>query len=317
MIISCNDLPRVNPTGRGKHPRELLLKCDECQDEYRRPYSINFSRAERHFCTHECAYAHRKVTMYTERTCPQCDKVERVTRCEARDRKYCSQECYGKWRSEHADELGIRDVFNKPEVRARATKTIRESYKNGRAGNMLGKHHTDETKQKISEHHLLTGCLVGVRNGMCGRCHSEKSKEQMSDKHTQLFAAGIRRAYGKNGHVKGEFTSSKCTRPAFFRSSWERSFLEHLEKDAHVSKFTHEPMRIPYSFDNHKRWYVPDVLVEYLDGVKILYEIKPAQFVNSKRCLLKSEAARVYCQSHAIDDYQILTRTELEEMGAL
>lgn len=314
MILSYNDLPRTNPNGRGKPPRELIFQCDECNVEFKRPYHISHVRNEWHFCTLDCAYKHRKVTMYAERICPQCGKVDRITRAAVRNRKYCSQECYGKWRSEHADELGIRDVFNKPDIRAKAAETIRKSYKNGRVPSMLGKHHTDEAKRKMSEQLSLSGRVKGEKNGMYGRRHSTKSKEQMSNKHTQLVLSG--RKTNSIGHVHGWYSSIKMGAKYYYRSSWERAFFEYLERNMNVKAFYVEPFRIKYN-SPETRWYVPDVFVEYLNGAKILYEIKPIQFVNSKQCLLKSEAARVYCHEHGIDDYQILTRKELEDLGAL
>ena len=70
-----------------------------------------------------------------------------------------------------------------------------------------------------------------------------------------------------------------------------------------------ECLRISY-INVTKRWYVPDFFVEYTAGRKEIWEIKPKEFVDSRACQLKTEAAQKYCEQSAIDAYVILTRDD-------
>lgn len=55
----------------------------------------------------------------------------------------------------------------------------------------FGKHHSDETKKKISDSHK--GLLVGDKNGMFGKKHSKESIEKMR----KNYSGGIQKGYVK------------------------------------------------------------------------------------------------------------------------
>lgn len=52
----------------------------------------------------------------------------------------------------------------------------------GRKNPMYGKNHTEETKNKISEHHKKFGISCGTSNSMYGKKHTEKTKFKISKK---------------------------------------------------------------------------------------------------------------------------------------
>lgn len=68
----------------------------------------------------------------------------------------------------------------------------------------LGTHHTEETKKKISEHHLSTGCLKGENHPMFGKKQSEKSLKQGAETRKRLQVG----MYGKSQSDKQKKTIS-------------------------------------------------------------------------------------------------------------
>ncbi len=176
---------------------------------------------------------------------------------------------------------------------------------------MLGRKHSEESLEKMRTSH--EGKHDGPLNGMHGRNHIEEAKVKMSDAHTKLMIAG-KRGYGSNGHLNGWHTSTKGNdgQPMFYRSSWERDMMLYLDSNDDVSSYGYECVRIPYyDIDNHKRNYVPDFLVTYSDSRRVLIEIKPKQFLDNEKTVLKAEAARVYCAVNGIDTYEVLTGEDL------
>ena len=62
-----------------------------------------------------------------------------------------------------------------------------------------------------------------------------------------------------------------------YRSGWEMKLMAFLDNHPHVKKWGSEEISFPY-FDptrGHPGRYYPDFLVEFLDGRKILIEVKP------------------------------------------
>src|SRR5208282_46921 len=85
-----------------------------------------------------------------------------------------------------------------------------------------------------------------------------------------------------------------------FRSEYELTYINKLEGDSTVVKFLYEPFRIPYTFQDKERVYIPDFLVSYTSGDKELVEVKPAALVNDAMNRSKFEAARDYCKEQGI-----------------
>jgi len=212
--------------------------------------------------------------------------------------------------------------MSSPEAQEKKQRSMEKLWDDWRTGErdhpMLGKKHTNESKQKISDHHIETGCALGERNGMWGRKHTAESREKMSIGQARSYVNETRKPYGRNGHRTGKYTSAKMNVNMHYRSSWERAFMIWCDFSDEVLEFQYEPFSIVY-WDSlkHKRRYIPDFLVNYSDCRQVLYELKPKAFVNSKAALLKAAAAREHCVQNGIDCYQILTREQLEEMDVL
>jgi hypothetical protein len=121
----------------------------------------------------------------------------------------------------------------------------------------------------------------------------------MSETKSRKIAAG---EYDKSKWAKkGEFFASKAQRLIPYRSSWELRAIEMLEADPTVESFRFEPMRIPYLYgiredgSEQKRHYIPDFIVTYSDGRRVMVEVKPHCYVDTAVNRAKAEAAREYC----------------------
>lgn len=110
---------------------------------------------------------------------------------------------------------------------------------------------------------------------------------------------------------KGHYTSIKAGIQKFM-SSWELHFMELLDVDIDVKSYKSQPFSIPYFRPDTNKFhrYIPDFLVEYTDGTKVLVEIKPECFLDAELNLLKFEAGRRYAYQNKWE-FVILTEEDL------
>ncbi len=88
----------------------------------------------------------------------------------------------------------------------------------------------------------------------------------------------------------------------YYDSDQERQFMEELEKDSKVLKWTkNHGIRIPYfNLDGKLAHYVPDFLIEYADGSQEIVEIKGKHLLTNKITKLKATAAQEWCKKRGI-----------------
>jgi hypothetical protein len=110
----------------------------------------------------------------------------------------------------------------------------------------------------------------------------------------------------------GYFFSEKCQKRVFFGSSLEEIALHLLEVMQGVASFSRCPFRVPYENEQgivHN--YVPDILVEYIDGSQEVIEVKANYMVSYPPNPAKVLAAKLFFESKGIR-YSIWTERELE-----
>jgi hypothetical protein len=250
-------------------------------------------------------------------TCGKTLKVRKIGG-ERKWGKTCSRSCYAEYRSKNPHLYAQNTSAMHTEE---SWQKIREDVRHrmsqpGWTPNFKGEHHAEETKVRMREAKQLN-LPVGEKNGMFGKNHSEESRNKMSETRTMKMIDGSLKSYGKNNHRCGDHESTKTGRRHRYRSSWEHATMQHLDSSIDIISWNYECIRVPYYYENNKRWYVPDFLVEYTDGRKEIWEIKPEAFVASRACQLKSEAAVKFCETEGISAYKILTRDVLVQMGIL
>jgi len=327
MFVEIKILPRKNAgttKNSGNPPRALVLKCDGCGSLFEKKWGKETFEAKHHYCKIQCHYANRGgVGGYgaeiLETSCIICDKLIKVRKIgnERKWGKTCSRKCYGVFRSNNPDLYSSNTSMMHTEE---SWKKIRESVQERMAQpdwvpSFKGKHHSEESKEKLREAKRINP-PVGEKNGMFGKNHTKEAREKMSDSNSRRIINGSRKTYGKNGHIRGDY-ESKDKKIYHYRSSWELATMEHLDRQIDISSWSYESIRIPYYYENNKRWYIPDFFVEFSDGRKEIWEIKPKQLIDSEANKLKSEAALRFCSENGIANYLVLTRDELVTRGIL
>lgn len=139
-----------------------------------------------------------------------------------------------------------------------------------------------------------------------------------TEKWKQSHKAGLLRAYaeGKFDYLplvgglgkKEHFCSKKTGKTIFCHSSWESLRVRAFERDAAIVTYRKDPVRIPYSLNGRAHYYVPDFLIEYLDGRHVLEELKPAfNFIHKREeVTAKFTAAKQFCKQAGLQ-FRILT----------
>jgi len=301
-------------------PRTIIFSCDCCQQRFERSnkskprLDYKILNNKEHYCSLKCAYQARKSTKAKETICNMCSVSFLMAPCKEKETNFCSRECY--WQYRKID----------PRVKAKR-KPLSESAKikigaaNKGKQSRLGAILSEETKEKISRHHKETGCFAGNKNPMYGKSHTDEVRQKMSEIVSSQMVAGKRRAYGKNYHEKGYVFSVKLNHNVFYRSSWEKAATQWLDDNNNVITFAYEPFSIRYiqkeGNREHIRHYIPDFFVEYADGTKELWEIKPLIYANTEKVKQKQIAAEEYCKLNGINDYRILTKEDLKSMNIL
>lgn len=107
-----------------------------------------------------------------------------------------------------------------------------------------------------------------------------------------------RRRKKKGRYHTGTHSSLKCKNsPMKYRSGWELTVAKHLDNDPLVLCYEYEAIKIPY-ISNKKsgkiRNYLPDFYVTYLDGRKVLIEVKRISSLNQLTVKKKAEAAKLW-----------------------
>jgi len=103
----------------------------------------------------------------------------------------------------------------------------------------------------------------------------------------------------------GEFLDPKKSPYNFerYQSDLERRMMVRLDGDPTVKKWMkRHGISIPW-IDNqkHQRRYVPDFIVEYVDGRKVIIEVKDPSRVDSDDVRRKRKAAEMWCKQRHME----------------
>lgn len=107
-----------------------------------------------------------------------------------------------------------------------------------------------------------------------------------------------RKKKGGGRYHTGLHSSPKCRNsPMKYRSGWELTVAKHLDSDPLVDFYEYESIKIPYISNVRRgtlRNYLPDFLVTYTDGRKVMVEVKRTSALNQVTVQKKAAAARVW-----------------------
>lgn len=96
---------------------------------------------------------------------------------------------------------------------------------------------------------------------------------------------------------EGWYESTKMQKRLHYRSGYEASVYECLDLLPEVVAFGEEPFKIPYIFKGEEHTYTPDLMVNFSDGRKEIWEIKPANQTSLSQNQAKWSAAQTMCKS--------------------
>lgn len=105
---------------------------------------------------------------------------------------------------------------------------------------------------------------------------------------------------------QGNFYSKKNNKTYFFRSGLEAECYKILENKRDIAKYAVESLEIEYNYEGKIRRYIPDILVEYNNGKKEVWEIKPKNQTKMPKNLAKWKAADEYCRRRNME-FMVLT----------
>lgn len=109
---------------------------------------------------------------------------------------------------------------------------------------------------------------------------------------------------------KGWISISKCKEDIYYGSSWEKHLIELCENSNEV-KEVYRCKVIPYKFNDESKRYLPDLLVELINGNFILFEVKPSSELNLPRVLAKANAGRIWCNERGYE-YRFFTEKDMK-----
>ncbi len=90
------------------------------------------------------------------------------------------------------------------------------------------------------------------------------------------------------------------TKGGLCRSPIELKYFKELDNDADVISYLPEPCKIPYYYNSKSSNYIPDVLIQYANGMKKLVEIKVMKEVSEPRNIAKFNAAKEYAKNNGM-----------------
>ena len=108
----------------------------------------------------------------------------------------------------------------------------------------------------------------------------------------------------------GEFWNPKKSPYNYerFQSDLERRMMVRLEADLNVKKWMkRHGISIPWiDGQKHQRRYVPDFIVEYDDGRRVIIEVKDPSRIDSNDVQRKRKAAEMWCKQRGME-YEMAT----------
>jgi len=119
-----------------------------------------------------------------------------------------------------------------------------------------------------------------------------EGRKKLSNAITQLYLNGGFQ------WARGHYTSIKSNKTYHYRSSWELKYMEMLDNDIDVLNWEYEPFSIKYIFEEKEKNYIPDFIIEYINGVKKLIEIKPKNLVDYGKNKAKAEFGQKWAKEN-------------------
>lgn len=127
------------------------------------------------------------------------------------------------------------------------------------------------------------------------------------------FSPNGRKKVKKPAFRKGKYVSSKTGRVLNYRSGLEEKVYQLLDEDRDVMGFDVEPFRIPYIFEGTAHDYLPDIFVNFHDGHRELWEVKPSDQTALPVNKAKWHAAKEACRQRGWN-FEVYTEIRIDQL---
>jgi hypothetical protein len=287
VCLICN----INFEAKRKNSTYCSTKCKKSAEYQRRPTiqknclncnkQFETKRNNTEYCSSSCSNTACKTHDDVKLNCKECNKDFTVKYIH-RDKLFCSRSCA----TIHQNKI----MYSNNDVRNKISQTKKQQYASGEVIHpFIGKTHSKETKNKLSEIKITEGKWKGENNPAYGG-QSKEVREKMSKTRAERIQSGEIKL------SKGECVFfQKANKEVFARSSWEKDYIEKIDEDQNIISAIFEPFVLPYYYDQGRN-YIPDILIIYKDGTKKLVEIKPSYFLDAEINKCKFAAAQKYCK---------------------
>lgn len=237
---------------------------------------------------------------YCSNSCGQCNKKQNkiIKNCEytgctntfevllnvEKKRKTCSINCKNLRQKyincgENNGNYGKENKWGQhdKEVRLLISKKIKESWKKEER---IIKHNEARKRFKLINGYLPTS--------------SPLSREKISEK-SAVRCTNTDHLTTYKKCKTGFYYNKKNRIKEFFHSSWEEKLMNELDNDINVTNWTKKhKIIIKYKHNGILKSYIPDFFIEYMDGNKVIEEVK-GYIDNISVFKLKKKAAEKYC----------------------
>lgn len=270
----------------------IELVCVTCSKSFVVPYRARNQKA----CSFECSKSviAKTLTKQVEFDCLRCRKRCSTNIANSDKSKYCSPECFyaHKWRAGIDSKVvmivceGCGQSVERPFIQRGRRFCSYNCSNGGKNNSMFGV--KGENHPTFGQTPWCKGLTVetDVRLANMSKKISAIISQKMVD---GTWSPPVTKF--KTSH----FESKKCEKTFYCRSSYEQRCLELLEQDDNVVRWESEPLRISYEFDGREHNYIPDILVEMIDGARIIVEVKPESLIDDPKNRAKIEAGRAFC----------------------
>jgi len=259
------------------------------------------------------------------RKCPKCNK----------ELNYTSVKNRNKAEKRHLMCLSCARIESElcPKLKKRRSEISKKRV--GSKNSFYGKHHTEETKEKLrkvdrsytqTKEFRKKSARHGFQNGMYGKTFydvwKEKyGKEEADTRYAEWIKKQSKKSSGKNNPMYGKPAPrgsgggwSGWYKGWYFRSLRELTHMIDVIEAKNYEWESAESKRfsIPYvDYNGNQRTYRPDFLI----NKKILIEVKPKQLMETPTNLLKKGAAIAFCDANNLEyrmvDIKILDQKKI------
>ena len=215
------------------------------------------------------------------------------------NRKFCQRSCYNSYRAKKIEqvqlcECGCGSYANpgKKYIYGHNRKNKLYVQKEVRVCPMCGTEF--ECRVTSTRKYCTTVCQLEYVHTKEKKPVSKETKEKISDAISQVYLNGFR---PKSSYDDG-WVKTRLGEDVYCRSSYEKQAVNLLNSYESVLTIKAEALRISYTIEGVRRFYIPDFLVSTIEDDLYLIEVKPKSQVDEKENQIKFAAAREYAKKH-------------------